>query len=120
MSSTQHALLSMDKLIMPSMQLGVLPKGVKTLEQWSKTLCELPKLREQKWSYGRICQEAWNDRELLSYLKWITNKFGDSEPKAGKASDLAGFLKAVSFPFNERMQSIDERRPVAPAEGQLD
>ena len=60
------------------------------------------------------------DREMLSYLKWVVNKFGDTEPRPGKASDLAGFLKAVSYPFNERMQAIDEQRPVAPAEGQLD
>ena len=119
MSSTRAALVDMQKFILPSMHLGMLPKGVSSLQHWSRTLCELPKVKEHQWSYGRVCQEAWNNRELLTYLKWVATKFGDDEPKTGKASDLAAFLKAVAYPFTERMQAIDAQRPVAPDDGQL-
>ena len=48
-------------------------------------------------------------RELSTYLKWVLKKFGNEEPKSGKASDLAGFLKAVAYPMEERLQSIGEQ-----------
>ena len=119
-SSTSSNRMNVTQFIMPRMHVGRLPSGVSSIEQWSKTLCELPKLRDRRWSYGRICQEAWNDKELSTYLKWVVNKFGNEEPKAGKASDLAGFFKAVAYPMEERLQSFSEQRPLAPVDGQLD
>ena len=94
--------------ILPVQSATALPRGVPTLAKWSRTLLVLPKFREKKWCYFDLLQQAWNDKEVMSYVKWIKNTYytDAQKPVGGKASDLAAFLLATAFPIESRYQEI--------------
>ena len=98
----------MDEYVLPAQPVGNLPKGIPSLAKWGKTLLVLPKYKDKKWSYLQILKEAWNDRDILSYLKWIKNTYFQEaqNPKGGKASDLAAFILACDYPVDRRFQEI--------------
>ena len=97
-----------DVYILPVQSATALPRGVPTLAKWSRTLLVLPKFREKKWCYFDLLQQAWNDKEVMSYVKWIKNTYytDAQKPVGGKASDLAAFLLATAFPIESRYQEI--------------
>ena len=68
----------------------------------------LPKYGSKRWSYRKLLENAWHDKEILSYLRWIKSTyFQDADkPVAGKASDLAAFLIATNYPIMERLGSV--------------
>ena len=57
--------------VLPTTTNSVLPRGVPDIHTWARTLFELPKLKDRRWSYGRLCREAYNDIDLISYVKWL-------------------------------------------------
>ena len=97
----------------PSVVQTPMPTGIRTIQEWALTLLILPKFKDRKWSYGQLIQIAWDDADVLSYVRWIKNSYADSIPKPGKASDLAGFLKAVHYPAEERHEYLTNRRQFA-------
>ena len=94
--------------ILPTRPATPLPAGVSSLYQWSRTLLVLPKFREKRWSYMQLLQVAWEDKDVMSYVKWIKNTYFQEakKPLAGKASDLAGFILAADYPIDRRYQMI--------------
>ena len=50
---------------------------------------------------------------MLSYVKWLKSAYGESKPVPGKASDVAGFLKAIHYPAEERHEFLTNRRQFA-------
>ena len=98
--------------VMPRTTTRKLPHGVQDLATWGKTLLVLPKFAEKKWSYRKLLEVGWNNRDVLSYIRWIRNTYyQDAEkPTPGKASDLAAFLIAVDYPAMERMGYVGAAR----------
>ena len=102
----------LDVFPMPTVPKAPLAPGVPDLVTWSKTLFELPKYRELKLSYKGLLMKAWDDVNMLSYIRWIGSTYAQEarNPKAGKASDFAAYLLAVKFPAAERQKEIEGRR----------
>ncbi|CAE7322055.1 RE2, partial [Symbiodinium sp. CCMP2456] len=101
-----------DQYVLPLRTNKPLPHGVQDVATWGRSLLVLPKYAEKKWSYRQLLEHAWNDREILSYLRWIRSSYYQeaSNPVAGKASDLAAFLIAVDYPALERLGKVGPRR----------
>ena len=97
---------------LPTVTTKKLPHGVSSLHTWGRTLLTLPKYAEKKWSYKRLLEVAWTDKEVLSYLRWIRSTyFQDAEkPVPGKASDLAAFLIATDYPIMIRLGLVGPTR----------
>ena len=72
---------------------GSFPPGIESLEHWSTTLCELPKVASLKKTYGQLLKTAASDPDMKNYLKWILKYKGPSD----RTLDLAAFLKASGF-----------------------
>ena len=106
------AIARLDVFPMPTASKAPLAPGVHDLATWSKTLFELPKYRDLKLSYKGLLTKAWDDVNMLSYIRWIGSTYAQEarNPKAGKASDFAAYLLAVKFPAAERQKEIDGRR----------
>ena len=106
------AIARLDVFLMPTAPKAPLAPGVHNLATWSKTLFELPKYRDLKLSYKGLLTKAWDDVNMLSYIRWIGSTYAQEarNPKAGKASDFAAYLLAVKFPAAERQKEIDGRR----------
>ena len=115
-SSTNHASYQRrnrpDQYVLPLATDKPLPHGVPDVATWGRSLLVLPKYAEKKWSYRQLLEHAWNDREILSYLRWLRNTYYQeaNNPVAGKASDLAAFLIAVDYPTMERLGTVGPRR----------
>ena len=106
------AIARLDVFPTPTAPKAPLAPGVHDLATWSKTLFELPKYRDLKLSYKGLRTKAWDDVNMLSYIRWIGSTYAQEarNPKAGKASDFAAYLLAVKFPAAERQKEIDGRR----------
>ncbi|CAE7752069.1 GIP [Symbiodinium sp. CCMP2456] len=89
-----------------------LPHGLSSLQQWGRSLLTLPKFAEKKWSYKKILEVGWNDKDVLSYLRWIRSTYYQdaSRPVPGKASDLAAFLIATDYPIMARLGQVGPTR----------
>ena len=48
-------------------------------QEWALTVLTLPKLEDQKWSYGRLVRVAWVMPR--SCRKWIKSSYADTPPK---------------------------------------
>ena len=100
-----------DIYTLPTVPQTDLPTGVPNLATWARTLLVLPKYADKRWSYRRLLENAWNDKDILSYLRWIRSTYYQdaSKPTLGKASDLAAFLLAVDYPIMERLGKVQVR-----------
>ena len=67
-----------------------LPPGVSSIEEWGRTVCELPAVMQLKKSYAEIVK----DPNQVSYLKWVARHEVGMGPRV---ADLARYLKAVKF-----------------------
>lgn len=57
----------------PSSGVG-LPEGVESLEEWGRTICELPKVKDLAASYQELLNLSDSgDTKMASYLNWIRN-----------------------------------------------
>ncbi|CAE7296093.1 RE1, partial [Symbiodinium sp. CCMP2456] len=97
-----------EEYVLPTAHVGKLPRGIPSLARWGQTLLILPKYKEKKWSYLQLLQFAWNDKDAMSYIKWVKNTYyhDAKDPKGGKASDLAAFVLACDCPIDRRYQEI--------------
>lgn len=56
-----------------------LPEGVKSFEQWGRTVCELPKVQSLNLSYEELYTlAASGDKEKSDYLVWVRRYNGSS------------------------------------------
>lgn len=56
-----------------------LPEGVKSFEQWGRTVCELPKVQALDLSYEELYHMAASgDKEKSEYLVWVRRYNGSS------------------------------------------
>lgn len=67
-----------------------LPPGVSSIEEWGRTVCELPAVMQLKKSYA----ELMKDSSQVSYLKWVARHETGMGPRV---TDLAKYLKAMKF-----------------------
>ncbi|CAE7253169.1 GIP [Symbiodinium sp. CCMP2592] len=111
-STIQDQMAMEDDYQLPRNACKPLPKGVPDLATWGRTLLVLPKYASLRWSYRKLLEKAWHDKEILSYLRWIKSTYyQDAEkPVAGKASDLAAFLIATDYPIMERIGCVGATR----------
>ena len=69
-----------------------LPDGVSSLEDWGRTVCELPKVRELSCSYKELMMKAEEgDTQMSKYLSWIRSYKGPSS----RTVDFKNYLLAV-------------------------
>ena len=70
-----------------------LPDGIRSLRDWGRTLCTLPKIKNDNLCYQEILE---NDAEhVKSYRVWVHDNAGTS--RSSKVDDLANFLKASGW-----------------------
>ena len=66
-----------------------LPEGVSTFEEWGRTICDLPKVKDLEMSYRELVNRAdAGDRELAKYLGWVKGFNGNS----ARTKDFKRFL----------------------------
>ena len=71
-----------------------LPNGVISLEEWSRTKCQLPKVAKLHASYGELVNMAREDNEIHTYLcRYIMRHNGPSP----KVADLRKFLEYIDY-----------------------
>ena len=73
----------------------VLPAGVQSLAQWGQTLCELPKVKSMRASYGDLVTQAATNQELRRYLTDFVMRHNGPSPKV---RDLRAYLECIQFP----------------------
>ena len=70
-----------------------LPDGVSSLEEWGRTICELPKVKELNSSYRELLNISdGGDTKMASYLNWVRNYKGPSS----RTMDFKKYLLACS------------------------
>ena len=70
-----------------------LPDGVSSLEEWGRTICELPKVKELNSSYRELVKISDSgDTKMASYLNWVSNYKGPSS----RTMDFKKYLLACS------------------------
>ena len=68
-----------------------LPVGVDSLEEWGRTICELPKVKEMSCSYHELTLQAEKgDIQMSKYLSWIRTYKGPSS----RTVDFKNYLLA--------------------------
>lgn len=67
-----------------------LPPGVADLTDWGRTVCKLPRVAKQGYSYSEMLDKPG----LEGYLLWV---FQHGQNRGGRLEDLANYLKAVGF-----------------------
>ena len=71
-----------------------LPKGLTSVEEWGKTLCQLPKVAKLHLSYAELVIRAQTDKEINTYLgEYILNH----KTSSLKVADLKQYLQYVGF-----------------------
>eukprot|EP00435_Cladocopium_sp_Y103_P011607 s4146_g3.t1 len=82
---------SADQLPMkPSQGKLKLPPGIESVEEWGKTICELPSVVSLKKSY----EELTLDSNQKGYLTWVIQHETGMGPRV---EDLAKYLKAIQY-----------------------
>ena len=87
-----------------------LPAGVTSLRDWGSTVFQLPKFKEEQFSYDELICKGWNEKETLSYLVWLTNKYQGDRPQAGKASDFSAYVRSLGIELNTRLEILSSGR----------
>lgn len=75
-----------------------LPEGIKSLEHWSKTMCELPKMATLEMSYGELVTESKKNPTVAKYLSWVVT----AKDKGERVADLQAFLKASNWKMEDK------------------
>lgn len=92
-----------------------LPEGVKTVEQWGKTIIMMPKYADQNVTYKELVNRATRDSEAQSYIKMIQSKFTPKDgeeyiKKSTQAVDFALYLKKTKYGNGSSSASITFER----------
>lgn len=82
-----------DPLSSESSEPLTLPDGVKSLEQWSTTVCTLPKVAHRPMSYDELVTASPYEEDLKSYLKYILT----TKTKSAKVDDFRAYLHAIGY-----------------------
>ena len=72
-----------------------LPNGITSMEHWSRTLCELPKVKGKRASYAELVRESEDNEDLANYLTRFVLRHNGPSPKV---RDLRKFLEAINYP----------------------
>lgn len=71
-----------------------LPSGVDSMEEWPRTVCELPKVAAMKKTYAQLQADAEKgDQDVKNYLVFVLGYNGSSE----RTKDFAAYLRAVGY-----------------------
>ena len=71
-----------------------LPDGVHSVEEWGRTVCELPKVAKRNQSYQELVAAAPGEEELRKYLlKYVLTYKGTSV----KVHDLRRYLEHIHY-----------------------
>lgn len=71
-----------------------LPSGVDSLEEWSRTVCELPKVAALKMTYAQLQADAEKgNQDVKNYLIFVLGYNGSSE----RTKDFAAYLRATGY-----------------------
>ena len=68
-----------------------LPDGISSSEEWGRTICSLPKVKDRKLRYHELVQQSKSDTELSDYLVWI-KKAGI---RSNKVDDLRSYMSYI-------------------------
>lgn len=68
-----------------------LPLGIKSMDEWGSTVCELPKYLSFGYSYIEMWNLAKTDRDMKNYLEWCSTYNGTSV----KAKDLGAYVRKM-------------------------
>ena len=68
-----------------------LPVGMPSVEEWGRTLNELPKYAAQEYSYFEMWNLAKTDKAMANYLEWCSTYAGPS----AKAKDLGAYVRMM-------------------------
>ena len=68
-----------------------LPEGISTYEEWGRTICDLPKVKDMCMTYRELMANANSgDQEMAKYLSWVKAFNGSS----ARTNDFKRFLLA--------------------------
>ena len=70
-----------------------LPEGIHSSDEWGRTLCTLPKVKDRKLRYWELVQKSQSDTELSDYLVWIKR----AGIRSSKVDDLRGYMSHIGF-----------------------
>ena len=88
-----------------------LPDGVSSLEEWGRTICELPKVKELNASYRELVNISdGGDTKMASYLNWVRNYKGPSSRTMDFKKYLLARLACESQPKTYFPDSMEIRR----------
>jgi hypothetical protein len=87
-----------------------LPGGVLSVADWGTSLFVLPKLKDCNYSFTELVEKAWGDRDLCSYVSWLTTKYATERAVPGKASDFAQFVRATGVKPSVRLEILSNGR----------
>lgn len=76
-----------------------LPEGVKSMDEWGRTMCDLPKVAVYKMSYDQLVKKSSTVPEIAEYLGWIVKK--SARGKSAKMDDLYSYRSAVEYGTTE-------------------
>ena len=65
-----------------------------SLEEWSRTKCQLPKVAKLHASYGELVNMAREDNEIHTYLRRYIMRHNGPSPKV---ADLRKFLEYIDY-----------------------
>ena len=74
---------------------GELPPGIRSVEHWALTICELPKVKAKEATYIQLVRESFTNTEMRSYLEKFVMKHNGPSPKV---KDLRKFLERINHP----------------------
>ena len=76
-----------------------LPVGVDSLEEWGRTICELPKVKGMSCSYHELTLQAEKgDVQMSKYLSWIRTYKGPSSQTLDFKNYLLAYDSSASEP----------------------
>lgn len=69
------------------------PPGIESMAQWSRNICDLPKVRKLGKSYYELVEASMTDEDIYQYLEWAL-----LHPHVStKVKDLHDYLNAIDF-----------------------
>ena len=86
-SSSQMPVLKKDP---KAFTMVTFPPGIDSMEDWSTTICRLPKVSKMNLTYAEMTETL----SLESYLTWVQQH---GIGKGGRFEDLAQYLNAIDF-----------------------
>ena len=77
----------------------VLPPSVSSIDEWGRTMCELPAVAALKKSYLELAEDPTHH----DYLMWVISH---ESKKGARVEDLAKYLKSIKYVEKHGMTKI--------------